>query len=162
MEADAVPAVWGASIGGTAWLDRNADGRMDTEEERLSGVLVHLVNGKGEAIASAYTDDRGQYAFDRLREDNYRLFFTLPAGMLFTDRIQEEGASVIEPTENSDGLTETMALPMGRTLDGINVGAIRPGEIGDTVWIDENGNGLQDYREPLLPSVVLPLSVKKI
>lgn len=39
----------------------------------------------------------------------------------------------------------------------MNVGAIRAGEIGDTVWLDQNGNGLQDYREPLLSGVKLTL-----
>ena len=158
LEAESVYAVWGASIHGTAWLDRNADGRMDAKEDRLSDVLVFLLNDKNEAISSARTGDDGQYSFVRLREGNYRLFFSLPDGMLFADRRSELGSSIITPTENSEGLSEPLSLNMGGILKEINVGAIQPGEIGDTVWLDENGNGLQDYREPLLSGVTLRLT----
>jgi len=41
----------------------------------------------------------------------------------------------------------------------MHVGAIEPGRIGDTVWYDKDGNGLQDYKEPLIPDVSLTLLV---
>ena len=156
-EVKLVSAVWGSAIRGTAWLDRNADGHMDAVEDRLSDVLVHLLDENGTAISSARTGTDGQYAFTRLREGTYRLFFTLPDGMLFTDKITGVGSSCITPMENSEGLSEAMPLAMGWTQEDTNVGAIEPGEIGDTVWLDENGNGLQDYREPLLSGVTLRL-----
>ena len=157
VEAETVSAVWGASIRGKVWIDQNADGRMDAGEERLPGILVFLMNDKAKAVCYERTDENGQYSFTRLREGVYNLFFTLPDGMLFTDRISEKGASFISPTDGSEGLTEALTLSMGGTIDEVNVGAIRPGEIGDTVWLDENGNGLQDYREPLIPGVRLRL-----
>ena len=55
------------------------------------------------------------------------------------------------------GQTEAFDLHMGQQMSGVNVGGILPGRIGDTVWLDVNGNGLQDYREPLIPGVKLTL-----
>ena len=46
---------------------------------------------------------------------------------------------------------------MDQQLDSMNVGVILPGSIGDTVWLDKDGNGLQDYKEPLIPDVSLTL-----
>ena len=38
-----------------------------------------------------------------------------------------------------------------------DVGGIRPARLGDTVWLDENGNGLQDYGEAFVADVQLEL-----
>ena len=54
-------------------------------------------------------------------------------------------------------MTDPIALAMGEEVENLNVGAILYGSIGDTVWLDLNGNGLQDYKEPLVPGVRLLL-----
>ena len=46
---------------------------------------------------------------------------------------------------------------MGEQKMDCNVGAIEPGRLGDSVWLDLDGNGLQDYREPLLSGISLTL-----
>jgi hypothetical protein len=46
---------------------------------------------------------------------------------------------------------------MGDVRDKVDVGGIRPGLLGDSAWIDENANGLQDYGEAPLPGVTLTL-----
>lgn len=50
-----------------------------------------------------------------------------------------------------------MMLEAGQELNNMNVGAIEACEIGDTVWLDGNGNGLQDYGEANLAGVDLTL-----
>ena len=55
------------------------------------------------------------------------------------------------------GVTDAFTLSMGENRHDLNVGGIRPGKIGDTVWHDLDGNGLQDYKEPLIPGVQLTL-----
>ena len=92
-----------------------------------------------------------------MRSGEYALRFILPEGELFADRVQEEGASIVDPVEGNDATTGTFHLAMGEEKRAMNVGAIRAGEIGDTVWLDKDGNGLQDYREPLLSGVKLTL-----
>ena len=50
-----------------------------------------------------------------------------------------------------------MTLEGGQKIDSLNLGAIEAAQIGDTVWLDQNGNGLQDYGEPGLEGVALTL-----
>lgn len=154
-----VPAVRTGTVAGRAWSDTNANGRMDADEPALPGTRVVLLDMQkgGEVVSAVDVDEQGCYAFDLLRSGEYALRFILPEGELFADRVQEEGASIVDPVEGNDATTGTFHLAMGEEKRAMNVGAIRAGEIGDTVWLDKDGNGLQDYREPLLSGVKLTL-----
>lgn len=66
---------------------------------------------------------------------------------LFADRSGAAGGSCVEPAEGGTATTGLMMLEAGQELNNMNVGAIEACEIGDTVWLDGNGNGLQDYGE---------------
>ena len=46
---------------------------------------------------------------------------------------------------------------MGQVMDDADIGIGGMGAIGDTAWIDENKNGMQDIGEPLLPGVKIEL-----
>ena len=113
----------------------------------------------GHTHRSCYVDHDGIYAFERLREDVYSVRYTLGSAMLFTDFTGREGDSSVPVVDGNVGATNAFALAMGEKKDDLNVGGILPGRIGDTVWHDQNGNGLQDYKEPLLPGVQLTLLV---
>lgn len=150
-----VACVYAARIAGRAWSDENADGVMDAAEPALGGVTAELlVNGV--AVASAQTGEDGRYAFERLRSGEYAVRFTLPQGMLLADRV-EGGASSVDVVPGSTGTTQTFALSQGEKRSDLHIGGILPGRIGDTVWLDENANGLQDYKEPLLSGVPITL-----
>ena len=122
-------------------------------------------------------DHDGGYAFRLLRSGDYAVRFTLPDGRLFTDCLGETDTSSVAVVPGNVGVTATIALgmgdvrstvhvggilpgSMGENRHDLNVGGIRPGKIGDTVWHDLDGNGLQDYREPLIPGV--PLSLLRV
>ena len=154
---DAVPAVIGSTVSGRAWSDENADGRMDASEPALTGVAAELLMD-GVTIDTAEVGEDGSYAFRLLRNGRYAVRFTLPDDMLLADRIAgDSGVSSVPVIPGSVGTTEEFELAMGETKKNVNVGGIRPGEIGDSIWLDENANGLQDYREPLLPGVTVTL-----
>lgn len=154
---DAIPTVIGSTVFGRAWSDDNADGRMDAEEPALTGVVAELLQD-GRTIDTAEVNEDGSYAFRLLRNGRYAVRFTLPDDMLLCDRVEgDSGVSSVAVVPGSVGTTEEFELAMGETRGNVNVGGIRPGEIGDSVWLDENANGLQDYREPLLSGVSVTL-----
>ena len=152
-----IPVVCAALVTGRTWSDENADGRMDADEPPLSGVRVSLLDESGAALAETLTGESGVYSFGRLRAGRYAVRFTLPEGQLFADRTGEADGSCVVPAEGGESQTEFFTLQAGQRIAGMNVGAILPGEIGDTVWLDSNGNGLQDYREQTLPDIRLTL-----
>ncbi len=158
MTLPSIYSVKGSTLTGRAWEDLNANGSWDTNEPPQAGVTVELLKGESqEAFRTAVTDETGTFTFSLLRADQYTIRFILPDGQLFADRTGEPGASCVDPTGNNVAQTVTFPLAEGEKLEMINVAGILPGEIGDTVWLDENRNGLQDYKEPLLTGVELEL-----
>ena len=142
-----------ASIGDRVWYDDDGDGIQDPEETNgVSNVTVYLKDASGAIIATTQTDSVGIYLFDGLYPGDYAIQFdlgTLPAGYQVspqdagdpTDLIDSDGDPVM-------GMTEVTTLDPDeddRSWDlGINP---RPASIGDRVWYDDDGDGIQDPEE---------------
>ncbi|MBQ8094968.1 MAG: carboxypeptidase regulatory-like domain-containing protein [Clostridia bacterium] len=159
IEVAPLQVVRGAAVSGLTWSDANVNGKIDTGEAALAGVQVQLLDAEtGTPVTEMQTGEDGSYAFNQIRRGSYILSVELPGGQLFTDLGSEAGASCISPTENNEGESERFVLSSGEKRE-MNVGAILPGTIGDTVWLDLNGNGLQDYKEPLVSDVPILLLI---
>ena len=156
-QAGAVPVVLAGRMAGRAFEDTNVNGAMDAGEAAMDGVKAELLGADGAVLKETRVDGEGRYAFERLRAGTYSVRFTLRSEMLFTDYTGRQGDSCVPVPDGSVGTTSAIALAMGEAREDLNVGGILPGRIGDTVWHDKNGNGLQDYKEPLLPDVQLTL-----
>ncbi len=136
-----------SEIDGRAWLDVNVDGHMDTGEKTLSGVRLTLVEADSKkTVAVAETEEDGKFVMSDLRKGKYILEAELPEEMLFTDYTGNMLDSCMEPTENNLSESKPFDIASGETVK-MNIGGIIPGIIGDTVWIDLDENGLQDYME---------------
>ena len=152
-----IAVVLASSISGSAWLDADVSGMRDDGESAMTGVKAELLGESGDALASVMVDAKGGYAFNRLRSGTYAVRFTLGDNVLFTDYIGNDQGSYVPERQGSVGTTQPIALAQGENRVRVDVGGIEPGEVGDTVWLDKDGNGLQDYKEPLLPGVSLTL-----
>jgi len=157
VDMPAVPVVLASEISGMAFVDSNVNGQKDAGETAMSGVTAELLDESGMIIDTCKVTANGLYSFKQLRSGNYALRFTLPEKMLFTDYTGIVGSSCVPVVPGNVGATNQFALAMGETKADMHVGAIVPGKIGETVWLDSNGNGLQDYKEPLLEGVELTL-----
>ncbi len=160
LEMPDTGALRAARIQGSAWEDADVNGLQGGDEPPLEGAQVTLLRQEGGAwntVAAQQVSEAGDYAFEALHPGRYKLRFELPGGYLFTLQSGGEGGSVAPATDESIGESEEFALAMGESRARMSVGGIRPGLIGDTAWVDTNGNGLQDFGEPPLPGVVLTL-----
>ncbi len=61
------------SLGNRVWMDNNNNGRIDTNEMGVDGVVVSLINSSGNVVASATTANGGYYRFDGLAAGDYRV-----------------------------------------------------------------------------------------
>ncbi|RLK54139.1 beta strand repeat-containing protein [Actinokineospora cianjurensis] len=132
------------SIGGRVWVDLDGDGVIDVDETTfLANVTVTLQDGNGVQITTTTTDSNGHYSFPNLPLGNYIVVETQPVGYGST-------------TPNTVPVTLLQINPS--TIEGkvVNFGE-RHGSIGDFVWSDTNGNGLQDSGEPGVAGVTLTL-----
>jgi protocatechuate 3,4-dioxygenase beta subunit len=149
-----------ASVSDFVWEDLNGDGLQDTGEPGISGVTVTLdgMSTSGKNITkSVVTDGGGKYKIDSLPEGQYRVTFSSFTGYFFTKSLG------IEESRNSDanevtGQTSVINLQKGQRLETIDAGLYRRTSVGDFVWDDVNGNGIQDTGELGLSGVSVTLS----
>ncbi len=147
-----------ASLGDTVWNDVNQNGIQDPSEAGVPGVTVTLYNAAGTAIATATTDAQGKYSFTNLTPGDYSIGVSnLPLGATVT--MADQGAdnaadSDINPTT---GRSAPVTLAAGDNNPTLDAGIVIPAGLGDKVFSDTNGNGIQDAGEPGVPGVTVTL-----
>ncbi len=124
------------SIGDRVWSDVDGDGVQDDPliEPGINSVTVELLDGGGVVIDSQMTSGDGNYLFETLPEGTYTVRVVPPAGLAQTFDI--EG-----PLDNQ----ATVTLGPDEDRDDVDFGYLAGlGSIGDRVWHDLDGDGVQD------------------
>jgi 5-hydroxyisourate hydrolase-like protein (transthyretin family) len=134
-----------ASIGDRVWVDTDGDHKQTTGEPGLAGVTVQLYQGGAPFGAPFTTVSDGLYTFGNLAPGDYQLKYTLPAGAGYVFTAQVSGY----PETDSDadpatGMTAAVPLTSGDVNTRTDAGAYKLVSVGDWVWEDYNGDGLQD------------------
>lgn len=151
------------SIGDTLWYDVDGDGAADPagsgvfdgNDVPLIGVEVTItyagVNGAPDLVIVRTTDENGEYLTEGLPLGDYTITVdpaTLPAGIAL-------------PTFDTDGTLDNMSTV---TLDEQTPANLEqdfsytaPGAVGDTVWFDQDGDGVVGPGEPGL--VGIPVTI---
>ncbi|MBH0116752.1 isopeptide-forming domain-containing fimbrial protein [Salinibacterium sp. NG253] len=161
-----------SSISDTVWLDLNKDGVKDAGEPGLPDAEVTLVwfgpdgvaGGGDDVTFVEITDSNGEYLFDSLPEGNYTATVdttTLPSGVTPTFDA-DAGPNQPTATTVASGVgpnsTTAVSLPAATDLDNIDFGYVGTGKIGDTVWLDQNGDGILDDTESGIAEVGVTLT----
>lgn len=144
-------------IGDRIWFDTNNDGIQNPGEVGIPGVKITLTDGT--TTWTTYTDANGNYTFG-----------DLPAGT-FTVTVDTttlpNGGSGLTNSYDPDAGTPNAAIVTLLTNTSVNLeqdfgyySLIDPlvNSVGDTVWLDANGNGMQDEGEPGIPGVLVELT----
>ena len=154
-QADSKIKVVGTSIGDRVWFDQNGNGIQDSDEPGVSGMEVSLLDSNGNPVDNPLnpgtpyvvtTDVNGNYTFTNLSAGVYKVNFTLPAGYSFSSKSSGADNSV-DSDVDQNGVSENISVAYNQILSDIDAG-IMPISIGDKVWNDMNGNGIQDSGEP--------------
>ncbi|MFL6236334.1 MAG: SdrD B-like domain-containing protein, partial [Thermoanaerobaculia bacterium] len=136
-----------ASVGDRVWNDVNGDGMQDANETGLNGVTVKLFDTSNNLIATAITSGDGNYTFSNLAAGTYSVRVTPPAGMAPTFDLD----GVVTP--NEAGVT----VATGQSRTDIDFGYQGTASVGDRVWLDTNGDGVQDTGEAGINGATLQL-----
>ena len=146
----------GYNLGGTIYRDSDASYSKGDDEQRFKGVTVALLNEDGTPVLgadgdpmTAVTDENGAYQFVGLGRGSYRVVIVDPdkgdlAGLIPTQAYTGRGA------------TETSVTITDASVQGVDFGLVAPATIGDRVWNDADGNGV-DNGEPGVPGVTVIL-----
>lgn len=151
----------GALVGDFVWYDYDADGVQDVGEPGLQDITVQLWN---EAInlllAQDTTDANGLYLLQAPSAGNYRVRVLLPPGDQFSpkDAAGNTLDSDVHPSGATMGFTDAFALGSAGSVDDVDAGIVRaPIPLGDRVWSDIDGNGVQDPGEPGIAAITVQL-----
>ena len=150
-----------ASIGDRVWLDANANGIQDAGEDGLEGITVNLLDAAGFVLASMETDVDGNYLFDGLAPGDYAVQVATPDGYFVSPK-DVGGNTATADAIDSDidpltGKTIVTTLSAGENDMSWDAGLYQKASIGDKVWLDCNGNGIQDANEIGLSGVTVNL-----
>jgi hypothetical protein len=156
-----------SQIGDTIFIDWDGDGSLDVGvDDGISGVTVYLyedANGDGivqpaddALLATQVTNGSGQYLFTTVPAGNYIVIVnpnTLPDGYLQTKDPDQNGVCTICDSKdpiNVDGTSSYLNEDFGYKPSG-------GGSIGDFVWKDTDGDGVQDAGEPGIDGIPVNL-----
>jgi protocatechuate 3,4-dioxygenase beta subunit len=144
-----------ASIGDFVWNDLNGNGVQDAGEPGITGVTVNLLNSAGTIIATTTTNASGAYNFPNVAPGTYSVTFTTPAG--YTPTGSNLGGNDATDSDPIGGTVTGIVITAGISNTTIDAGFRGTGVIGNFVWNDSNGNGIQDPGETGIQGVVVTL-----
>lgn len=147
-------------IGDKVWEDLDRNGLQNSGEPGIEGIVVNLLNANGDVVATKTTDANGNFIFYGVLAGDYKVQFDNPTEYKFTTK-NADGQG-IAGASNSDantttGITDLFTLAGGQINYNVDGGMVRDGSIGDKVWEDLDGDGIQDAGEPGLAGVTVKL-----
>ena len=138
-----------ASLGNYAWHDLNGDGIQDANEPGIPNVAVALYDASGNVVDTQVTDSNGFYLFGGLYPGDYYLDFIGPVDYQLTLPNQGNNTGLDSDVNGSfgPGTTSLINLSAGENDLTWDAGYYQCTPIGDIVWYDTDGDGIQDITE---------------
>jgi len=144
------------SIGNFVWSDANFNGIQDLGETGIAGVTVKLRDANNNLLATTTTNANGQYDFTNLANGTYVVEIVTPSGYTPT-LVGAGGDTGNDSNQNPTIVVLTTGNSSNQSVDFGFYKTSCTGVIGDLVWRDLNGNGIQDTGEPGIAGVALTL-----
>ncbi|MGB0384481.1 MAG: SdrD B-like domain-containing protein, partial [Ardenticatenaceae bacterium] len=150
------------AIGNYVWLDENTDGLQDAGEAGIPNVVVQLLDGDGNVIESTTTDTDGHYLFPDLPAGDYTVVIPDlnqdPDGAL--EGLTQSTAQPIPSGSDFGNQTTPYPITLGEGEENLTADFgyhIPTAAIGDFIWVDTDGDGMQDPEEAGVPGVTVNL-----
>ena len=147
----------GGGVSGSVYLDANNDGLRGPAELGVSGVTIQLVNAAGTVVGTTVTGADGSYSFSNLLPGTYTVVeVAQPTGLL--DGRETRGNVAPIPGSVGTDVIAGVAVAPGVGSPNNNFGELAPASVGDVVFTDANGNGVQDTGETGVTGVTVTLT----
>lgn len=121
-----------ARLSGRVYLDLDNDGVYAANEKPLAGVTVYLLDGSGNRVAQAMTDQQGNYVFEHLRPGVFGVEEVQPAGYLDgKESLGTAGGALV----GNDRMMNISLAP-GASGERYDFGELLPAKISGYVFVD--------------------------
>jgi uncharacterized repeat protein (TIGR01451 family) len=138
-----------ASVSGNIWVDLDPDLVFDSTEPPYVGLTVSLFDVAGSLVATTNVQSDGSYEFNNLVPGDYTV--------VVEDGAADAGYVVVLDPDGTNDLTTTFSIAAGEALTNRDFAFRGDGQIGDSVWLDLDGDGVQDAAEDAFPGVSVEL-----
>lgn len=148
-----------ATVEGMAFLDANYNGLYDEGEAPLAGVDVEIYKSNGDLVGSAISAEDGSFRLTALRPNDYRLRVILPDdGSTFTTTVDASvtGNWLVARTGRRENSIDPLTLALGESKQVV-VGAIYPGSITGTCYLDDNFSATMNEGEDAVSGLTVTL-----
>jgi hypothetical protein len=173
-----------SALGNYVWVDEDSDGYQDEGEPGIPNVSVtatwagadNTLGTADDVVLTTITDSTGGYLFSHLPAGQYTVQVsasTIPAGMTQTSTYPSAGNDEYNQDQSGTGYPVTLAVNQTNLTadfgynynptDVVNPPGVVPpaggstATLGDRVWIDLDGDGVQDSNEIGVSGVVVTL-----
>ncbi len=152
-------------IGDRVWNDLDRDGRQDINEPGMANVTVALLDANNKTLQTTVSDAFGYYQFANISPaaggTTYKVKYFLPAGYTFTTK-NTATTDTDSDADATTGITDPFTMVTNDSKVNIDCGLIfdqpfLPSSIGNIVWFDADGDGLQDNTESGLANITVVL-----
>lgn len=146
-------------IGNLVYNDLNANGKEDFGEFGIGGLTVNLIRvGEGIVMTTETGDgtdqNLGTYQFEVTTPGDYYVQFGIVDNGFNYTQYDENGSGPMSP--NGFATTPTFTVIIGEEYNNQDAGVVSLQSIlGNFVWSDDNGNGIQDEDEPGLNGITV-------
>jgi hypothetical protein len=136
------------------WRDLNGNGIQEAGEPGIQGVIVRLYDCNNQQVGITSTNSQGQYSFYNILTGNYKIkvdISGLPSDLAFT--LQGQGNDPhIDSDVDQNGWTSCIFIVAGED-NPVDAGILQLSRIGNYVWEDMDGDGIQETGEPGIPNI---------
>lgn len=143
------------TVSGQLFADANDNGLQDSGEYGLTEALVHLIAEDGTENFSMHVNPDASWCFDAVMPGTYFVRFELPENATFAKTVN--GGNTYE-SDMLTAETDLFTMGSGGEYTAKLCGALTLGSVGGTAFYDENGNGVQDENESVLPGMNIRLA----
>lgn len=155
------------SLGDLVWMDDDRDGTRDVAEQGISSASVEVLwygvdgalgGGDDVVLPRETTDATGAYSVAGLPDGSYRVAVVdgLPAGIDTPSFDADSGTT--DPDASSEVLDLGVASAVAEMDSDQDFGFTGNGVLGETIWLNLNGDTTQDGNEPGVADVRVTLT----
>jgi uncharacterized repeat protein (TIGR01451 family) len=167
--------VVGGKFGDYVWHDLNSDGVQDAGEPPFANVPVSAIyygpdgvlGGTDDVTFTTTTDATGKYLFDNMPAGKFEVSVDSAWAVQYIQTYDKDGIATA-PTKNKaiftlSGIMDDYGNPEAGFEDlSIDFGYVAKAQIGDTVYLDSNRDGIQDTTPGSTETGIVGLTVTHI
>lgn len=147
-----------AELGGRVWLDSDGDGAQDAGEFGVRDLEVSLLDANGDPTGvTLLTGLDGRYVITDLAPGDYYVQFELPTDYAFSTPNQGRSRTNDSDVDVERGHTSRIRLQSGQSDLSWSAGMHKGAAVGNYIWYDGDGDGLQGEDELSIFGVTVQL-----